>query len=95
MKRLLIFLDGVGSVGALFAAIAAPCCFTLFAGAIASVGLVALEKSEDFALLSLFGLALVVRQHGSLWPFVLGVTCVVALVLSFYGTSSQSAPTHY
>ena len=66
MKRFLTFLDGIGSVGALFAAIAAPCCFPLFAGVIAAVGLGALGKFEGFALyalqgfalLSLFGLAL-------------------------------------
>jgi hypothetical protein len=86
MKRLLTFLDGIGSVGALFAAIAAPCCFPLFAGAIAAVGPDALVKFEGFvlcalpgfALLSLFGLAPGVRQHRSPWPFVLGVTSVVA-----------------
>ena len=99
MKRLLTFLDGIGSVGALFAAIAAPCCFPLFAGVIAAVGLGALGKSEGFALyalqgfalLSLFGLALAVRQNGSPWPFVLGVASVVVLAWSFYGKFSQSA----
>jgi hypothetical protein len=88
MKRLLTFLDGIGSVGALLAAIAAPCCFPLFAGAMAAVGLGALGKFEGFALyalqgfalLSLFGFALDVRQHRRPWPFVLGVTSVVALV---------------
>jgi hypothetical protein len=69
MKRLLTFLDGIGSVGALFAAIAAPCCFPLFAGAIAAVGLGALGKFEGFALYALQGFALLslfgfgVRQH--------------------------------
>jgi hypothetical protein len=99
MKRLLTFLDGIGSVGALFAAIAAPCCFPLFAGVIAAVGLGALGRSEGFvlyalqgfALLSLFGLALGVRQNDSPWPFVLGVASVVVLAWSFYGKFSQSA----
>jgi len=99
MKRLLTFLDGIGSVGALFAAIAAPCCFPLFAGVITAVGLVALGRSEvfalyalqGFALLSLFGLALAFRQHRSPWPFVLGVASVVVLAWSFYGTLSQRA----
>jgi MerC mercury resistance protein len=96
-KRLLIFLDGIGSVGALLAAIAAPCCFPLFAGVIAALGLVALGNSESFALyalqgfalLSLFGLALAVRQHRSPWPFVLGVASLVALAGSLYGAFSQ------
>jgi MerC mercury resistance protein len=99
IKRLLTFLDGIGSVGALFAAIAAPCCFPLFAGVITAVGVVALGKSEGFALyafqgfglLSLLGLALAVRQHRSPWPFVLGVTSVAALAWSFYGTFSHLA----
>ena len=99
MKRLLTFLDGIGSIGALFAAIAAPCCFPLFAGVIAAVGLGALGRSEGFALyalqgfalLSLFGLALGVRQNGSSWPFILGVASVVVLAWSFYGKFSQSA----
>jgi MerC mercury resistance protein len=99
MKRLLTFLDGIGSIGALFAAIAAPCCFPLFAGVIAAVGLGALGRSEGFALyalqgfalLSLFGLALGVRQNGSPWPFILGVASVVVLAWSFYGKFSQSA----
>jgi len=58
MKRLLTFLDGIGSVGALFAAIAVPCCFPLFAGAIAAVELGALGKFEDVALYALQGFAL-------------------------------------
>ena len=96
-KRLLTFLDGIGSVGALLAAIAAPCCFPLFAGVIAALGLVALGNSESFALyalqgfalLSLFGLALAVRRHRSPWPFVLGVASLVALAGSLYGAFSQ------
>ena len=55
VKRLLTFLDGIGSVGALFAAIAAPCCFPLFVGAIAAVGLSALGKFEGFVALCLAG----------------------------------------
>lgn len=96
-KRLLTFLDGIGSVGALLAAIAAPCCFPLFAGVIAALGFVALGNSESFALyalqgfalLSLFGLALAVRRHRSPWPFVLGVASLVALAGSLYGAFSQ------
>ena len=98
-KRLLTFLDGIGSVGALLAAIAAPCCFPLFAGVIAALGIVAIGNFESFALyalqgfavLSLFGLALAVRRHRSLWPFLLGVTSLVALAWSLYNTFSHVA----
>ena len=97
MKRLLTFLDGIGSVGALLVATAVPCCFPLFAGVITTVGLVTLGNFESFALyalqgfalLSLFGLALAVRQHRSPWPLVLGVTSLVALAWSLHGAFSQ------
>ena len=97
MKRLLTFLDGIGSVGALFAAIAAPCCFPLFAGVIGAVGLATLGNSESFALyalqgfalLSLFGLGIAVRRHRSPWPFVLGVASLAALAGSLYGAFPQ------
>ena len=52
---------------------------------------VRLYALQGFALLSLLGLALGVRQHRSPWPFVLGVASVVALAWSFYGTLSQRA----
>ena len=97
MKRLLTFLDGIGSVGVLLVATAVPCCFSLFAGVITTVGLVTLGNFESFALyalqgfalLSLFGLALAVRQHRSPWPLVLGVTSLVALAWSLHGAFSQ------
>ena len=66
---------------------------------IAALGFVALGNSESFALyalqgfavLSLFGLALAVRRHRSLWPFLLGVASVVALAWSLYDTFSHVA----
>ena len=72
-------------------------CFPLFAGVITTVGLVTLGNFERFALyalqgftlLSLFGLALAVRQHRSPWPLVLGVTSPVALAWSLHGAFSQ------
>jgi hypothetical protein len=58
MKRLLTFSEGIGSVGALFAAIAARVTF-LFARGTSAVGLVTLGNTESFAqgfaLLSLVG----------------------------------------
>jgi hypothetical protein len=97
MKRLLTFLDCIGSVGPLLVATAVPCCFPLFAGVMTTVGLVTLGNFESFALyalqgfalLSLFGLALAVRQHRSPWPLVLGVTSLVALAWSLHGAFSQ------
>jgi MerC mercury resistance protein len=70
------WLDRIGSAGALLAAIAAPCCFPLFAAIGTVAGLSALGEYEGlilyifqlFALLTLAGLVLSFRKHGSAGP---------------------------
>jgi MerC mercury resistance protein len=101
MRRALTLLDRVGSVGALIAAIAAPCCFPLFAALSAAVGLGALGQYETvvlyafqgFALLSLIGLAFAVLRHRHFGPLVLGLLSVALLVYTFY--YAFGAPTLY
>jgi len=92
MKRSLVLLDRVGSIGALLAAIAAPCCFPLFAALSAALGLGALGRYETivlyafqaFALLSLAGLALAVPRHRHFGPVILGLLSVALLAYTFY-----------
>ncbi len=99
MKRLLSLLDRIGSVGALFAALAASCCFPLFAAAGAALGLGALGRYEGvilylfqgFALLSLVGLFVSYRQHRRPAPLLLGVASVAALGSVFYYSYSVVA----
>jgi hypothetical protein len=96
MKRSVGVLDRVGSVGALLAAIAAPCCFTLFAAAGTALGLGALGQYESvilylfqgFALVSLIGVIAAFRRHRNLGPVVTGCASVAALAYHFYVSSS-------
>ena len=92
MTRALALLDRVGSLGALVAAIAAPCCFPLFAAVSAAIGLGALGRYETvvlyafqaFALLSLFGLAIAFTRHRHYGPLSLGLLSVGLLAYTFY-----------
>ncbi len=85
-------LDRVGSVGALAAAVAAPCCFPLFATVAAGVGLGFLGRFETavlyifqaFSLLAVIGLAISYRAHRNLGPLLLGVLGLAALANTFY-----------
>jgi hypothetical protein len=66
-------LDRIGSVGALLAAVAAPCCLPIFAGLAGALGITALGLNESvvfyalqaFALLSVIGLLLAAGRHRS------------------------------
>jgi hypothetical protein len=80
LTRTVALLDGVGSVGALLMALAAPCCLPLFAMIAGAVGITALGLNEKFVLLALQGFALIaliglasaawrLRQFG---PLILG-----------------------
>lgn len=97
MLRPLRFLDTVGSAGALLAALAAPCCFPLFAVFSVTLGLAALGPYEQgvlyvlkaSALLSLAGLALTWRRHRRVAPLVVGVSAVALLAYAFYVASSS------
>jgi len=99
MRHSLALLDRVGSIGALVAAIAAPCCFPLFAALSAAVGLGALSGYEatvlylfqGCALISLLGLAFAVPRHRHLGPLVLGFISVAVLGYTFYYSFQHAA----
>lgn len=92
MQRLSSSLDKIGSAGALLAAIAAPCCFPIFAAAAAGLGLGALGRYESvvlylfqaFALLSLVGLLAAYRGHHRIGPVTLGTLSVGVIAYTFY-----------
>ena len=95
----MISLDRVGSIGALLAAIAAPCCFPLFAvvgtaaglGALGQYEGVILDVFQGFALLTLAGLALSFRRHRDPAPLVVGTLGCLNLAYHFYWESSLAA----
>jgi hypothetical protein len=99
VKRGLALLDRVGSAGALITAIAAPCCFPLFAAVGTAAGLSALGQYEGvilyvfqgFALLTLAGLALSFRQHRDLGPLIVGALGCLNLAYHFYWEFSLPA----
>ena len=92
LPRLSSSLDRIGSAGALVAAIAAPCCFPLFAAVGAAAGLSAFERYEGavllifqgFALLTLAGLALSFRRNRNFGPLIIGVASCAALAVHFH-----------
>jgi|ERR1700682_6349116 len=88
----LVSLERVGFLGALIAAIAAPCCFPLFAAVGATLGLGALARYESlllhlfqaFAVASLIGLLFAFKQHQRGGPAILGLASILALAYTFY-----------
>jgi MerC mercury resistance protein. len=90
-------LDKIGSLGAIFAAAAAPCCFPMLAVVGSLLGLSFLEPYEGtmlyvfqgFILLALVGTLLAYRQHRKWLPLVIGVICA-ALVLYAVRTDFNS-----
>src|SRR5882724_353662 len=98
MKPVLSFLDRIGSLGALLAAVACPACFPLFAAVGAALGFGALARFEGFifyllqafAVISLIGLAVAYRQHRRLAPLLLGAVSVAALGFAFYDSFSYA-----
>ena len=99
VKRGLVLLDRIGSAGALISAIAAPCCFPLFAAFGTVAGLSGLGPYENvilyifqgFALLTLAGLALSFRQHRDVGPLIVGALACASLAYHFYWQFSLSA----
>ena len=91
MQRL-TSLDRIGSAGALVAAIAAPCCFPIFAAVAAGVGLSALGRYETvilyafqgFALLAFAGLVFAYGGHRRVGPVLLGLLSVLAIAYTFH-----------
>jgi prepilin signal peptidase PulO-like enzyme (type II secretory pathway) len=92
VKDVIKLLDRIGSVGALLAAAAAPCCFPLFAAVAAASGLTVLSRFETtvlyifqgFALLAILGLALNYRKHRRFGPLALGMLSGLALAYAFH-----------
>jgi hypothetical protein len=95
----MVSLDRIGSVGALIAAIAAPCCFPLFAAIGTAAGLGALGQYENviiyifqgFAVLTMAGLALSYRRHGDPAPLIVGTLGCANLAYHFYWEFSPPA----
>lgn len=96
LTRTVALLDGIGSVGALVVALAAPCCLPLFAMIADAVGITALGLNEKFVLFALQGftfLALIglasaawrIRQFG---PLTLGGLGAFVLFFSFHARFS-------
>ena len=85
-------LDQIGGAGVLVAAVAAPCCFPIFAATATVLGLgvlgrydtVVLYVLQVFTLLSLLGLAMAFRNHRNVGPLALGLVSVGALAFTFY-----------
>lgn len=94
-------LDKVGSLGALIAAVAAPCCFPIFAAVSAAAGLGVFGRYETlvlylfqaFALLSFIGLAAGFWRHRHIGPLAMGAASMALLAFTFYG--SFRTPTLY
>ena len=99
MKYWIKSLDQVGSIGALIAAIAAPCCFPLFAAVGTAAGLGALAQYEGiilyifqgFAAITLIGLLLSFLKHWNIAPVLLGTFACVLLGYHFYRSFSLTA----
>lgn len=98
MNRFIHSLDRIGSVGALVAAVAAPCCFPLFAALAATLGLGVLGRFETtvlylfqgFALLAMLGLVFGYRKHRRFGPVAVGLLGGFALAYSFYWNSNAT-----
>ncbi|WP_095507289.1 MerC family mercury resistance protein [Paraferrimonas sedimenticola] len=84
MKKPIVSLSGLGSLGAAIAA-ATPCCFPLLASVGSTLGLGALGQHASWAgyisqvlgLLLVLGVYIGSKQHGKLEPVVL---CVIGIV---------------
>lgn len=87
LARLSSALDRIGLTGSLITAVLAPCCFPIFAVVGTVAGLMTLGPYEGiilytfqgFALLTLVGLVLSVRQHGDAVPLIVGTIGCAAL----------------
>ena len=94
------YLDKAGTIGGVFAALAAaaPCCLPLLATAGASLGFGFLSPYQSvlswvfqgFALLALFGVVIAFRRHKQLLPLLLMVGALGA-ILGYYHAFHQAA----
>jgi hypothetical protein len=95
----MVSLDRIGAVGAIIAAITAPCCFPLFAvigvasglGALGQYETVLLYIFQGFAVLTVAGLALSFRRHHDPAPLIVGGLACANLAYHFYWESSFPA----
>jgi hypothetical protein len=92
-------LDRIGSIGALLAAIVAPCCFPLFAAIGTAGGLGVLGQYEGiilyvfqgFAVIALIGLVLSFLEHRKVGPVLLGAFSCGVLAYHFHAHFSLTA----
>ena len=96
LTRTVALLDGLGSVGALVMAFAAPCCLPLFAMIAGAVGITALGLNEKFVLFALqafaviavIGLAFAASRLRQFGPLILGGLAAFVLFFSFHARFS-------
>lgn len=92
MRRFLAILDRIGSVGALISAIAAPCCFPIFAVVGTAVGLGVLDRFEGpvlytfqgFVLLSLIGFITAFLRQRRIAPLLLGIASAASIFYALH-----------
>ncbi len=92
MKRFLAILDRIGSVGALLSAIAAPCCFPIFAVVGTAVGLGVLGRFEGpvlytfqgFVLFSLIGFITAFLRQRRIAPLLLGIASAASIFYALH-----------
>ena len=94
------YLDKAGTIGGIFAALAAatPCCLPLLASAGASLGLGFLSPYQSvlswvfqgFALLALLGVAVGFRRHKQLLPLLV-MAAAFAAIIAYYHLLHQAA----
>lgn len=98
MKKSRLFLDKIGSVGAVLAAAAAPCCFPLLAAVGSALGLGVLQPYKGYSayviqglvLLALIGNVIAYRQHRKKFPFTLGVASPALVFFAYYVSYSTA-----
>ena len=99
MTQWLKSLDRIGSIGSLIAAVAAPCCFPLFATIGTALGLGALSQYEGtilyifqgFAAVTVIGLLVSFLKHRNVAPLLLGTVACILLGYHFYRSFSLAA----
>src|SRR5882762_4802358 len=87
LTRTVALLDGIGSVGALAMAFAAPCCLPLFAMIAGAVGITALGLNEKlvlfvlqaFAVIAVIGLTFAASRLRQFGPLGLGGLCIASV----------------
>lgn len=84
--------DKIGTLGAIFAASMAPCCFPLIGVVGTALGLTVIEQYvpyldlaiQAFVIIAVFGNFLTFRMHRSLFPFLLSITGAGLIFYYYY-----------